>query len=743
MTTTLTPRHQSIPLLDKYHHYPNITPSHDNLAAAKTEPRAADKTSGQQEHDTMSKSNEAQGEPQPQAELLKRVLSSGSNTSKGSQTPTKSTIPLSPASPGGARTPRARKTALQTDDAHAKQAKTETALASDMDGLQVKSPVLADMTNTPNTLADVLATGQPGNGTNGQIAHDRSNSSSTENSESFHPPSLIGGSYGPEGFPLSTNVAEDGHQMTSSELQMSAQAAAAIAAADEAIKQLNGTSSVIQGPPGVPSVDSPYALPRGYANFVKPQARSEHRSPEFNVHRQSSTSSSMTEASTSSEESDLCVPGIEWVNVVSPAPETNFGRGSPFSPSLGGAAKSMKSPGRMAPPAGGRGLASPRRNPADRPGLPTNASLPLGSTAKSPSGLEPASALPSDIDPNAPSTDDDDEQTVGQGRDRSSSSSSQSTGLDLLWAATQNPGTESGGPNTDSPYDQAFDSKGKRKAGAEAVAQWRASGTLGGSSDAAAPANAAKPEAAKNGTGPPKKRRRSEIQMEAIDPALRDEGSPYVDDSAMGMEVDKMSNSGSDSGESLDSLEDPEYKGETTGRGRTTGVRSRAAGAGGKKGGKAGGRASTGTAGANGLTSKAGGGKKARKTDSPNRGGGGGGGAGGGSKKTAGSSHPTANVQCEYVNPLPVSLISQESRRCADRCSPTTGARMCLRESTICRDIWPDTLDARESSSTRASCPRTRRYCGRQSRTSPRLLAMSAERASLGEFGMALDSSPS
>ena len=66
-----------------------------------------------------------------------------------------------------------------------------------------------------------------------------------------------------------------------------------VAQADEAIKQLNGTSSVIQGPPAVPNLNDPYALPRGYADFVNPQSRSESTDPEFNIHRQSSTSSSV------------------------------------------------------------------------------------------------------------------------------------------------------------------------------------------------------------------------------------------------------------------------------------------------------------------------------------------------------------------------------------------------------------------------------------------------------------------
>jgi hypothetical protein len=107
MVVFVKKRYRLVTRCQRRRHYTRSRPACDSQTRRRCMARAADKTSGQQEHDTMSKSNEAQGEPQPQAELLKRVLSSGSNTSKGSQTPTKSTIPLSPASPGGARTPRA------------------------------------------------------------------------------------------------------------------------------------------------------------------------------------------------------------------------------------------------------------------------------------------------------------------------------------------------------------------------------------------------------------------------------------------------------------------------------------------------------------------------------------------------------------------------------------------------------------------------------------------------------------
>jgi len=718
-TTTLNPSFHTHNLDNTFKYYPHHSMSGGSLEALPE----------------LSAAEIQQAFPNPptaKTEPLKHDLLPGANASENTIMKEEQK-PLSPAS-GGARTPKAQAASLQTQpSATARDPKTAD-LANNMDDLKVYSPAI-DNTDTPS-ISQVFSNAAESKPAVMQPPH-RTFSSSTEGSTSMSNPvtTTFGTSYGPEGFPLTTNVTEEGKQMTAQDLQMSAQAAAAIAAADEAIKQLNGTSTVIQGPPALPAVGDPYILPRGYANFVNPQTKSD-RMRDFNIHRQSSTSSSVTEASTSSEESDLCIPSIEWVtaaNVASP-PSGNAYLNSPYAAgaNIQFQPKGAKSPGRMAPPAlTGRDPKSPRRASVDRPAPPHQASLPLGATAHSPGGTKDGgSALPSETDPAAPAEEDDDEQTVGNGRDRSPSTSSQSnrSGLDLLWRAVHHPKPE--GPNVNSPYEQqqqGYDGKGKRKA----VAQWRKSGIPTGESSPEDDSAQIDPEL--KGSGLPKKRRRSEITMDAIDPMLRDEEAAFGDaEEAPAMDADMVSEAESDdSGASLDSQQDPEYTGEPGPfKGKAT-YRSKATG--GKKGGKAGGRASTGTAASNGIGgSSKGNGKRARKTDSPN--GGGGGGGGGGPRKSSASAagQVLANVQCEYVNPLPVShLVCIPSVQLTY--SLTTDARMSSPESTIFPVIWPDMLDERESWSTRANCPRTRRYCGRRSRTSQRSLATRAERALPGE----------
>lgn len=654
---------------------------------------------------TLESLSNMNNKPSAQAEALQRGLSTDSAASKeGGVTPT----PLSPTS-AGARTPRATRRGLKPEGEQ---------LATDLNGLQVQSPVVNDQA-AANTAGGLSFSALGPNPSAPRQPHHR-DSSSTESSASTHPtvPAAFGSSYGPEGFPAMTNYTEDGQPMTTSDLQLTAEAAQAVALADEAIKQLNGTSSVIQGPPAAPGpIDGPFALPRGYADFVKPQSRNEHRvSPEFNVHRQSSTSSSVTEASTSSEESDLCVPRIEWVNVVTPS-SPSFASAYGFQQQQQQQEKSnIKSPGRMAPPttnAAGRKVASPRRASGDRPAANAQASLPLGATAHSPKGVGASSALPGGMDPSAPAAEDDDELTVGQGGESRSYCPSAHT--DIV-----EKGVQPLVPNTDSPYDQAYDSKGKRRV---SVDQWRAGGIPSGSEAGTENINALDDENALSGL--PKKRRRSEIAMEEIDPALRDELSATAAAFSNefsgfgeegGMDIDKGSDAHSDSGESLDSLQDPEYKGEAAPtRGRP--VRTKAAG--GKKGGKAGGRASMGTAATNGVSSKAGTGKKARKTNSPNRNGGGGGGGGGSKKNKQDDAVPTANVQCEYVNPLPVSAYHQQRIHDTDF-SPTTDARTSSRGNTICPDTWLVMPDEKESWCLKVVWPKTKHCYGRRSRTSQR-----------------------
>ncbi|KAL7423896.1 hypothetical protein Q5752_001481 [Cryptotrichosporon argae] len=506
--------------------------------------------------------------PHPRAEPLRRVLSSTSTAStSGSATPAPTSgasvattsAPLSPAPGSPARTPRAQRV---------KEVKGEQ-LAADLDHLVVRSPVESEQ---PSALAAPAASPGPasapvvampvpvpaapapaplhntlfsqhivesppveimhsngilgiGANGNGNVANGdgpspalaggsspsapidipaaaprrgntaRSASTSTESSSSrsvFHLPSNFGSMYDAEGFPAYP-AGSDEAMPTGSQRARDEQIALQIAQADEAIKQLNGTASVIHAPKvaGVPAYLPPpmaggtasngiYDLPRGFANFTRPQTRDEHA-----VTRQSSTSSTTTEASTSSEESDLCIPSIEWVNVNVPGAGAGAGVG------------------KMMPPPG-RGFNSPRR-----PSVPHTTSIPFGGSASTPSGLS-HSALPlppAQAHSFAPSTDgddDDDDHTVGHGREGSPSTASSASGLDLLWQATRH--SQSG------PSGLAGEHKRKAGAGADAVAQWRASSGMPSGRNSEARDSVCPPGSAstERDGGPPRKRRRSE-----------------------------------------------------------------------------------------------------------------------------------------------------------------------------------------------------------------------------------------
>ncbi|ORX37599.1 hypothetical protein BD324DRAFT_641785 [Kockovaella imperatae] len=509
----------------------------------------------------------------PKAQLLKRVLSGGSSGSASASTPreamgtpTSSQIPLSPGSVGN-RTPKAKKTPLMPENGGPEVSIPNDGkilpLVTDMDGLQVQSPI---QTHAP--LPSGKSRPPPS-------VHTRAGSSSTDSSSTGnhpYPPSHLGSSYGSEGFPT----------IHMDDVQMSADTARRIAFTDEAVKSINGTNTVYQG--HLPPAPNPYAMPRTFANFVKPQSRHDRTS---DVSRQSSTSSTTTEASTSSEESDLCVPTLEWVTTSN----------KNLMPRMVSPVVRTASPGQMPPPSI-HSRSSPRKS--------------SNSYAHATPKTIPTTL--SDIPSSSDQDDEDDTATVGHGRDRSPSASSLSaeSGLDLLWKAA----ASQGGTPTDSP-----ESRGKRKAGAaEAVAQWRNSGIPNGPE--------VKPEP--SSSGPPKKRRRSEIAMEKkIDPALMapvDEPFPET--------IDDDSDS-----ERPASENDSEYG--NKGRSRVG----------------RGGRVSTGTAASTGGAGKGGsGGKKSKKVgDSPGGGGGGGNGsgAGGGSGRRGSNAGAVAGVQCEYVNPLP------------------------------------------------------------------------------------------
>ena len=543
------------------------------------------------------------GSSPPKAHLLKRVLSAGSSGSASVSTPREALAtppayhtPLSPNS-GGNRTPKAKKASLAAENGVAIGGQTDgkiQPLVTDMDGLQVQSPIQKPM--------------KLQNGVNGRAKmaspHTRAGSSSTDSSSTGYHPSAgayLGSSYGPDGFP-----SEDSPYA----MAIDSDTAARIAFTDEAVKSINGTSTVFRGSSPTAPVPNPYSIPRTFSHFVQPHQQRQDRSPD--VSRQSSTSSAATEASTSSEESDLCVPTIEWVNrsvngqapqrVLSPKPRKS-------------------SPGRMAPPPN---RSSPRRQIQPNSILPPHLSSQLGASTSGPSA--PSSSEVTD----SSEQEEDDAATVGHARERSPSASSVSaeSGLDLLWKAA----TSQGGTPTDSP-----DTRGKRKVGtAEAVKQWRNSGIPNGSE-----VKTTGPSAA---SGPPKKRRRSENVLEEV------ETVPVT------LKVEEIAEEAMDEGSGSDqpaSDHDSEYGGKPRAR-----VISKSGRGGGKK--ARGGRVSTGTTTSNGTAARAGGGggKKGKKIvqadegedDDADEDGSGGGGGRRGSNGAGG-----IGVQCEYVNPLPVS----------------------------------------------------------------------------------------
>ncbi|WWC92890.1 uncharacterized protein L201_007852 [Kwoniella dendrophila CBS 6074] len=569
-------------------------------------------------------------------------------------------------------------------------------------------------------------------------AHDRSYSTSTEGSTtSAHPqiPSNLGSSYGPEGFPIrysrspenSPNVFNSSQQSIGNGYHASLNAgfggadsygkgidpelalrqAEALAKADEAVRALNGTASLYQqsnlnnnNGTSTPMFE-PYRTQFGstgsgipaMANFVVPH--------QPNVVRQSSTSSSTTDAaSTSSEESDWCIPTIEWVSTNPQSPR--FLQGYPNSPGgaiKGSSAQKDRNPsGKMPPPPTTNNKPSSPQNQGisanQRPtsNLQHQQSLPIGASAHTPSGIKQSSALPLGLPPNDVPDDDDDEATVGHNRERSPSTSSQSaqSGLDLLWraAASHNGGAPNTNANADKPhlpvYEHAvsFDHKGKRKAGAEAVDKWRSSGIPTGvpPSTHIPTLNQPLPPKLSNNQDisgqPPRKRRRSEMTLESMEPPSHTkDGSvkrELSEEAIIEQEQDEAEGgdeggdesefkSPSASSEPASDADDSEYgvnqqhkRGRqplnATKGGRNIAGTKRATASSTKN--SAGGKASgINPANAPGGVTKGGTIKKVRKVgDSPP------GGNRGGRRTSGGNAGGTpvgGGVQCEYINPLP------------------------------------------------------------------------------------------
>ncbi|WVO18503.1 hypothetical protein L204_106220 [Cryptococcus depauperatus] len=565
--------------------------------------------------------------------------------SEGITSPDLKSAPLSPSSQG-VRTPKPGKT-LQ--------------LTSEMDGLNVRSPVSYNgssplieseiMYNLGGILErqdEVYGKG----GTEHEAQKDendhvekRSLSGSTDsNSSSQHPvpPSHLGSSYGSEGFPTFQQSPENsplpyppyvgngGNYFggVNAEPELAARQAAALAKADEAVRQLNNTSTLFQGPSScIPHADSnnSYQLPRNYANFVVPHLGGP------SVTRQSSTSSYATdEASTSSEESDWCIPSIEWVPTATQGQHPTY----PHSPAALPAKQDRErteSSKRMPPPSNIR-RNSHRSSSSTEPssGFQHQSSLPVGASSATPPRSSQISHRAS-ISGDVAEEDEDDDVTVGQGQEHSPSTSSQSaqSGLDLLWRAAH---------ANHPPYDASFDHKGKRKAGAEAVDKWRTSGIPMGPPPSTSNERwlEEKGQLSANG-GPPRKRRRSELQIDELDENTKQDVKPEDNEAVL---EETGSNPSRSTSEGPPSDHDSEYGGR---RGRA--LRGRGRGRGTGRPGRNG-PANLHLSSAPGGVTKQGTIKKVRKVgNSPT-------GAAKNGKKVV-MPVPPGGVQCDYINPLP------------------------------------------------------------------------------------------
>jgi hypothetical protein len=508
---------------------------------------------------------------------------------------------------GDSHTPRAGLADLPNSSQAIQGKKDGERLATDLNQLQVRSPLPMEGELPPVTESAIdTISNQPTqpmtipNQYQHQPRQESMNSNSTEDSSGhFYPPSSLS-DYTPDGFLKSTMPTANEQAV---DPLITAQAEAAVLQADEAVKRMNGTASV-RDASSINQPGGPFVLPGGFANFANPNHRNLAQLPPSHPSRQASTST--TSASTSSEEEDLCVPSVDiipgyehqWI----PRSRTHPGPASylytPYIPQV--VTQQVPSP-RAAAQNSPRVTGSPRQN--DHNGHSNShahaldkSRLPLGATAHSPRGLPTPMGIVNNED------EDDDADTVGDRRSRSRSTSSECR------------------PSATSGKTPA-DTKGKRKAGSEAVA---GRGKTVPSSSTAGKKPAGRRTSAKevklDTNVPPRKRRRSEVSDSQIDPMLQD-------DSSAKMEVEDEYE-GSDAADDVNSG-DSEYGGEARPKSKPRGGR--------KSGGKA-----------KPVTASRGTTKKAKAARPPVK-----------------SSGIHGQFRCDYVNPLPVSCLVYP-QTCAD-----------------------------------------------------------------------------
>lgn len=387
----------------------------------------------------------------------------------------------------------------------------------------------------------------------------KARSTSTESGLSLSGMTTLGSMYNAEGFPnypISSDEDKDVQQLAVDDAAIAKQ----IALTDEAVRSINGTSSVFQARTmnnmmPAPQSGNTYELPRSMAAFVR---RGDGTERELPTGRSFVSSGS----STSSEESEH-LASVQWVEQVSRPSPSSYQTFNPsyFYGNNGSSASAANQPPnpKMPPPSStGRTPMSPR----NRNGAPNSAG-----SHNSGGGFQrlPSTGAASSGAPNSANTpgrgasgegsveNDDDDQTVGFNREGSPSSSSAS-GLDLLSHAAAHHERSRSHSHT------------KRKAGAEAVAQWRESGIPSGASrinDIRAgsggydsPGYESTPSDGQQETRePPAKRRKSEVEPPDARLAQTSIVSPEEGDSDFNTEV---------------SASDSEYQGGSKAKGRPT-----------------------------------------------------------------------------------------------------------------------------------------------------------------------------
>lgn len=432
-------------------------------------------------------------------------------------------------------------------------------------------------------------------------------------------PATLGSQYNQEGFPnypISSDDEEGDARIVADDDAIAKQ----LAQTDEAVRQINGTASVVQARnignmmPSAQSTNQ-YELPRSMAAYVQRQPRGDHRGERGELKTGGSFVSSGS--STSSEESEY-FGSVQWVQSVAQPTNTNMSNYPFYYTNPSGGAANPKMP----PPAtiGNRKLNSPRRG--SNSGLPSSG--PATPNASAPKGL-PANNAPladsSAVD--TPTENDDDDQTVGGPNREGSPSSSSASGLDLLIHAAEH--------HERNRYSTYI----KRKKGAEAVAQWRQSGIPTGPSRADRPpafdnspgyeSTPSDGQAQDNGSAePPKKRRRSEMKLEAPDSSLR---KPASEPSEAESDI-----------ESQGSASDSEYQGGKRGRRNSNKGKQKSRVRATLPIPQSGASAASASPSKESPTPK----KAAPKARRPSN-----------TSDTKPGALPAGGVQCEYVNPLP------------------------------------------------------------------------------------------